>query len=268
MPGDDIVDFYQSRYDESARLTQTKNQIEFLRTADVLSRFLPADPARILDVGGGTGVYAEWLAQRGHHVTLIDPVERHIEAVPRLDPGAGSISAEIGDARSLDRPDDSVDATLMLGPLYHLPDRSDRVTAWAQARRVCRPGGVVVAAVISRFASFHDMLIRNRLTETGIIDIVAADLTSGQHRNPDRIDGLFTTAYFHHPDEVAGEAEAAGLTIEHIIGVEGMAGFADDLHHQLDDDDVRQFVLGVLRDLEEDKSIIGVSNHILAVARA
>ncbi|MCP3977266.1 MAG: hypothetical protein GY720_22485, partial [bacterium] len=48
----------------------------------------------------------------------------------------------------------------------------------------------------------------------------------------------------------------------------GMAGFAEDLHDQLDDDDVRQFVLGVLRDLEEDKSIIGVSNHILAVARA
>ncbi len=267
MAADDIVDFYQDRYDESSRLTATKNQIEFLRTVDVLSRFLPAEPVRVLDVGGGAGVYATWLAERGHDVTLVDPVQRHIDAASRLEPRAGSVSAKLGDARSLDEPDDSFDAVLMLGPLYHLPNRSDRVAAWADAKRVCRPGGAIVAAVISRFASFHDMLLRDKLTEPGIADIVAADLECGQHRNPDKLDGLFTTAYFHHPDEIASEAKSAGVKVDHVIGIEGLAGFANDLHTHLDDAEVRCLVLDFLRGLEEEPSIIGASNHILAIAR-
>lgn len=63
MDANDVVDFYQNRYDESGRLTKANNQIEFLRTTDVLSRCLPPGRLRVLDVGGGAGVYAEWLAE-------------------------------------------------------------------------------------------------------------------------------------------------------------------------------------------------------------
>lgn len=267
MTADDVTDFYQNRYDESERLTQAKNQIEFLRTVDVLKRFLPAAGQGVLDVGGGAGAYAEWLANRGAAVTLIDPVERHIEAAAAIKPRRGSIIAKLGDARSLGEPDDSVDAVLMLGPLYHLADRDDRVAAWAEAKRVCRPGGLILASVISRFASFHDMLMRNKLTDQGVLEIVSDDLATGQHRNPAKIEGLFTTAYFHHPAEIAGEALSAGLEVDHVIGVEGMAGFVHDIHERLADDAKREVVLNMLRRIEEDDSIIGVSNHILAIAR-
>lgn len=180
----------------------------------------------------------------------------------------GSLAAKLGDARALDEPDDSTDVVLLLGPLYHLPERADRVAVWAEAERVCSTGGLIVAAVISRFASLHDMLIRDKLSEPGIVDIVASDLRDGQHRNPDNVEGLFTTAYFHHPDEIAGEARDAGVVLDRIIGVEGMAGFADEFQGRLDDESTRQDLLDLLRGVEEDRSIIGLSNHILAIANA
>lgn len=264
MAANEIVDFYQTSYDESARLTKSKNEIEFLRTIDVLTRFLRAGTLRVLDIGGGAGVYAGWLAEQGHEVVLIDPVQRHVDAASHLE--SGSVSARLGDAQSIDEADNSFDAVLMLGPLYHLPERADRVEAWSEARRVCRDGGQIFAAVISRFASLHDMLIRNKLHQPGIAAIVAADLRNGQHRNPDKVEGLFTTAYFHHPDEIVSEAASAGVEVGHVIGIEGMAGYANGLHERLVDAEDRKVLLDLLRGIEQDRTIIGLSNHIMAIA--
>ena len=72
--------------------------------------------------------------------------------------------------------DASVDAVLLLGPLYHLTERADRVRALAEGRRVLRPGGVLAAAAISRYASAVDGLFRGHLREPGFEAIVERDL--------------------------------------------------------------------------------------------
>ena len=51
------------------------------------------------------------------------------------------VHAEVGDARDLNLPDSSVDAVVLLGPLYHLRERAHRVQALREASRVVRPGG-------------------------------------------------------------------------------------------------------------------------------
>ncbi|MEK8226827.1 hypothetical protein NKG05_13180 [Oerskovia sp. M15] len=59
----EILDFYTDRYREEGRLHRTANgRLELLRTRELLSRSLPSAPAWIVDVGGGTGVHARWLA--------------------------------------------------------------------------------------------------------------------------------------------------------------------------------------------------------------
>src|SRR3984885_7579659 len=133
---------------EHDRLTSGLS-LELLRTQVLLERFLPAPPARVLDVGGASGVYASWLSGRGYQVHLIDPVPLHREQA-RAD---GRCPAAPGDPRHLAEADSSYDAVLLLGPLYHLTERTDRVRALAEARRVTRPGGIVAAAVISRYVS-------------------------------------------------------------------------------------------------------------------
>ncbi|MPZ84088.1 MAG: methyltransferase domain-containing protein [Actinophytocola sp.] len=158
-------------YDRGGERTRLDGTLELLRTKVLLDRPLPAPPASVLDVGGAFGVYATWLAGRGHLVRLVDPVPLHVESSR-----ANGIDADRGDARELAEPDGSWDAVLLLGPLYHLLDRVDRVRALAEARRVVRPGGVVLAATISRWASMYEVLLNNMGEAPGFLDMMRTDL--------------------------------------------------------------------------------------------
>ena len=120
-----------------------------------------------------------------------------------------------------------------MGPLYHLTDRADRLLALREARRVVRPGGLIFAAAISRFASLFDGLVSGFLFEPQFRDIVVRDLAEGQHRNPTDRPDWFTTAYFHHPDELRQEAEDAGLQVVEVVGVEGLTKWLPQLRRAL-----------------------------------
>src|SRR6186713_2494164 len=126
--GDDIAAFYAQGL-ERDRLAAGQGALELARTRLVLERCLPAPPAVIADVGGGPGRYAIWLADRGYDVHLVDPIPLHIEQARTDAERAGVVlaSAAVGDARLLRLPDASVDAVLLFGPLYHLPERADRL---------------------------------------------------------------------------------------------------------------------------------------------
>lgn len=264
----EMLTHYQQEYAEADRLHDAAGPaLELLRTRDVITRYAPAPPARVLDIGGGPGVYSAWLAELGYQVRLLDPVPRHVEqARARAATGPG-FQADRGEAREVDEPDRSADLVLLLGPLYHLTSRPQRVAALAETRRVLRPGGVLIAAGISRFASLYDGLRRGWLDDLDFAAVVDQDLRDGQHRNPDRRPGWFTTAYFHHPDELAGEVAAAGLTLRSLIGVEGAAWLLPDLPHLLADPARRGRLLDLLRRTETEPSLLGVSGHLLAVAQ-
>ena len=70
---------YYSDYDEQARLSSNLGEIEFVRTQNIISRYLKSPPAKVLDVGGAAGRYSCWLAKEGYEVHLLDPVPKHIE---------------------------------------------------------------------------------------------------------------------------------------------------------------------------------------------
>ena len=160
---DEILSFYRQSQ-ESERLTvNVKGQIEFVRTQEIITRYLPAPPAVVLDVGGGSGPYACWLAQAGYEVHLVDPVDVHIEQAKETSnqqPEHPIASVSLGDARELRFLSMSADAVLLLGPLYHLTEKNDRLLALAEAYRVLRNGGVMIAAGISRFASMLDSFLK------------------------------------------------------------------------------------------------------------
>lgn len=259
VPLDPLIDAYYARGQEEQRL-ETVSQLEFVRTTELLGRFLPPVPGQIVDVGGGPGRHAQRLQTLGYKVVLIDPVELHVEQA--RDAG---LEAHRGDARQLPFGDRSADAVLMLGPLYHLQDRADRLKALSEARRVLRPNGVVVAAAISRFASTYDGLLRGFLTDPAFKHIVERDVVTGRHDNPSLRPGWFTTSYFHLPDELANEILAVGLTLDTMVAVEG-PGATIDADSWLVDHRRREILLEVIRRVESEPSILGASSHFLAVA--
>jgi ubiquinone/menaquinone biosynthesis C-methylase UbiE len=261
---------YYARGLERDRLASGLGALELARTQGLLARYLPPPPAAVADIGGGPGRYALWLAERGYRVHLVDPVPLHIEqarAAAAERPRVALASAELGDARALRFSDASVDAVLLLGPLYHLPERADRLRALGEARRVCRPGGVVIAAAISRYASMLDGLRGGYLEDPAFAAVAAGDLEDGRHRNPTGDPAYFTVAYFHRPQDLATECSAAGLTHEATLAVEGAGWLLPDLDARLADDRRRAVLLTALGRLETEPALLGVSAHLLAVSR-
>jgi SAM-dependent methyltransferase len=208
----EIDRFYSHVIDESVRLSMSADgRLELLRTQEILRRFLPAAPARVLDVGGGTGVHARWLVADGYHVDLIDPVVRHVEL-------AGTVcAASVGDARALKAADASYDVVQLLGPLYHLPDQTDRYQALREAHRVLRPGGLVAAAAINRYSSLFEHVALAHLHTERLQESISAILRTAVHDGS----GGFTLAYFHRAAELADEMRDAGFVDVSVIGIEG-----------------------------------------------
>jgi SAM-dependent methyltransferase len=237
-------------------------RLEFLRTWDLLGRLLPPAPARVLDVGGATGIYAGPLAAAGYSVHVVDPVPGHVSAAAAL-PG---VTAALGDARDLaETADESVDAVLLLGPLYHLPERADRISAWREAARVLRPDGVVVAATIGRYASAFDGFVKGFYRQDGYAALVDETLESGMHRPGPR--PWFTTAYFHRPAEAAGEAAEAGLAVERVVSIEGPLWTVGRLREVLDDAVETAHLLALLRRIEDDPALLAATSHLMTIAR-
>ncbi|MFF0269018.1 class I SAM-dependent methyltransferase [Kribbella sp. NPDC004536] len=250
--------FYRDRYAEDERLVvRGHGRLEFLRTQELLRRWLPPG-AVVLDVGGATGVHARWLAGDGHQVTLVDPVPEHVAAAAAV----GGFAAEVGDARALRQADASVDVTLLLGPLYHLVDPADRALALAEAVRVTRPGGVVVAAGISRYGGLLEAGSNGALTDDNV-HLFTEAFASGA------IDGSygFTVAYFHHADELAGELTTAGLQDVDVLGVEGPA--ANILQNAAPEniDNLLPSAVLFARLVESDPNLRAGSPHFLAYGR-
>ena len=171
-PLSEVVDYY-TRFAEESRLALGPSQLEFERSKELLGRFLRQPPARVVDVGGAAGAYGFWLASLGYEVHLVDATSRLVDEARRrnvLSPHPLA-SVSVGDARRLSIADESSDVVLLLGPLYHLPERPDRMAALHEARRVLRKNGVVFVAGISRYAATLDGLARNLALDPHIVNM-------------------------------------------------------------------------------------------------
>jgi ubiquinone/menaquinone biosynthesis C-methylase UbiE len=262
------IEAYYLEGEESSRLSNEWGELERVRTQAILTRHLPPAPAVILDVGGAAGAYAFPLAKQGYEVHLIDPVELHLQQARSYAAASGVEVASItpGDARHLDFPASSADAVLLLGPLYHLVERSDRVQALLEARRILRSRGVLFAASICRFASLIDGLSRGFFQDPEFRKIVQADLTSGRHHNPTNNPTYFTTAYFHRPEEFAAEVAEAGFVEAQTLAIEGPVWRTARFREVWSDAVERQKLLEFLALIEGEPSLQGASAHVMAVA--
>lgn len=263
----EIVRYYTEMWDEDARLRSGLNELEFVRTQEIIRRHLPEGTLRILDVGGGGGVHAEWLLADGHLVHLVDPVQRHVDDAQSRLGALAAFSGEIGDARSLPAENGLFDAVLLMGPLYHLQDRNDRDSAWREATRTVAPGGIVIGAAISRFTSLFAGLAERVIFDSEFRGIVAQDLATGLHDNVTRNNDYFTTAYFHRPEELKQEATAAGLRVLEVLGVEGLAALLPQLSDDWNDPERREIIVESARAIESEPSLLGLSPHLLLVAQ-
>jgi len=242
-----VADFYERLASEEDRLAASAlGQLEFARTKQLLLRQLPPAPARILDVGGGTGRYAAWLGDLGYEVHLVEPTPLHLaQARRRSARSAIPFRVSEGHAGELPEEDASQEVVLLFGPLYHLKDVADRLQAFSEARRVLVADGLLAAIAISRFAGLLDSL-RHEFVDTDFGEV----------------------GYFHDPPSIANEAERSGFDVLGIFGVEGPGSLVTDLNERWVDPAQRDAVIEAARLVEQEPSLLGASHHLLLFARS
>jgi SAM-dependent methyltransferase len=254
---------YYRQGKEHARLTGPKGALEAERTKEILQRRLPRAPAVIADIGGGPGHYAVWLAELGYRVRHRDLMDLHVDQLRAH--GDPAIETAVGDARDLDLPDASVDAVLLLGPLYHLPDHEDRLTALRQSRRIVRAGGPVFAAAISRWAPRLDGVVQERLYEDNPDFLSLLPEVERTGALPPVVPDGFV-GYTHRPADLAAEVSAAGLRLDDLVGVEGLPLAAADMRTRVGDPDAWAVLLDAARAVERIPELLGLSPHLIATA--
>ena len=254
---------------ERDRLLKGTSNLEFERTKRILSRYLPSRPATILDVGGGPGRYSFWLSEMGHSLHLVDILPLHISQAREFQRKSRNrlASINLGDARRLDFDAGTADIVLLFGPLYHLVRRNERLKALAEARRVLKPGGLLFAAAISRFTSALDGSLRGFIRDPEFMKIIQRDLRNGQHRNSSNKPEYFTTSFFHHPNELEAEMKQARFRSVKVYGVTGFAWLLPRFEQIWRDPTLKMRLMDILDRTELEPSMLGISDHLLAVGK-
>lgn len=259
---------------EKGRLHTDLGLIEFERTKEILCELLPPPPAVIYDIGGGYGEYSYFLSSLGYDVYLYDLSERNIEMSYELgkEQNLTLKCAAVADARSIDRPDASADAILLFGPLYHIVDYDERILCLKECRRLLKPNGLLFTAAITRYATTLWAITtydRNELLdETAFCDMIRHEIKTGNHiKNPNSRYSGIGRSYFHLPDELKDEIEASGFKNTDIRGVIGPCWLIPNIDEVWHDESKRESIMRIVRLLEKEKSIMGLSTHLLSISR-
>jgi len=264
-------------YDQNAQYEWDRLQrhrTEFAVTLRAFEDYLPTPPAKIADIGGGPGRYSIALAQRGHQVTLFDLSQGCLEFARQK---AKEISVELsgyvhGNATNLKNlGDESFDAVLLMGPLYHLPTEKERRKALQETIRVLKRHGIIFATFITRYAPVR-WVAKNEPASHDYVELAKQILSTGVQR-PSRIQYgtraehfRRTSAYFAEPAEIKPLMESEGFRTLDVIACEGVISMIEEKVNELADEAFEVWVDLNYR-LGRNPSLHGGAEHLLYVGR-
>ena len=265
---------------EKNRLRTGVGRIEFERTKELLRAYLPEPPAVIYDVGGGYGEYAWWLTSLGYEVHLFDLSETNIRMSRELAeeyPGLQLKAAEVRDARSVPRKDGSADAVLLMGPLYSITEHEERILTLEECGRLLKGNGLLFAAALTPYSVLlHCISVyraegrgkRTALDNPEVMEMIERELKDGCHLNPERsvYNGL-GNSHFHTAKALRQELAEGGFEDAMVHGVMGGAWLTPDLEERWKDEKSREILMRTVRMLDGHEEVVGLSGHLLAVAR-
>jgi 2-polyprenyl-3-methyl-5-hydroxy-6-metoxy-1,4-benzoquinol methylase len=264
---DKEIDEFYSGTSENDRLKYGLGPLEFERNKDLIQRFLPKKSGTIIDVGGGPGIYSEWLAKLGYDVHLVDPVQKHIlQAEKRASKPKSQFKCYLGEAGNLDFEDNFADLIICHGPLYHLQNKEDRIKTLLEAKRVLKPSGILLGFAINYTASTIVGLLQGAVHNPDIFAMCVEEITTGNHHAPESMPGILPKAFYHKPQELLEEVAECGLKPLEIFAVEGIIWLEKNYFESMGNPQKKANLFNLLKLTETDRNLLSFSPHMMIAA--
>lgn len=258
------IEVFYNNASEETRLDKGMGIFEFERIKSLIEKYIPSSHSIIIDVGGGTGKYSEWLAEKGHQVHLIEPVPKHIKlAQNRANKLKNKFSVQLGESRKLDFKNNFADLIILHGPLYHLQKKEDRDLTICEAKRVLNNNGIILAFAINYTASTLVGLLNGLIHKNSFFEMCREELTSGIHNPPDDFPWLLAEAYYHKPEQLKEEFINQELTHINTYAVEGMAWLDKEYFANMMNDKKKKTLLELIKITENDSYLLPFSPHMM-----
>ena len=240
-------------FNEEARLNHSKAaRVEFLTTVHYIEKYLKSD-SKILDIGAGAGEYSLYFSRKGFCVDAVELADANIKAFrSKLTPND---KINLIQANALDLSmykDDSFDIVLLFGPLYHLHNENDRQKCIAEAKRVCKPDGMIFFAFISNdFVILTEFNYDSRYFLNGDYDKQTFRLTD------------FPFVFFA-VDRCRKMLKDGGINIIKEVASDGASELLSEKINAMDEESYNQYLRYHLYICEKPE-FLGMSNHLLFI---
>ena len=262
------IEVFYNKASEETRLDKGMGIFEFERIKTLIEKYIPSSSSKIMDIGGGTGKYSEWLAKKGHQVHLIEPVSKHIRiAQTRSNKLKNKFSVHLGESRKLEFPNNYADLIILHGPLYHLQTKEDRDLTISEAKRVLKNDGIILGFAINYTASTLVGLLNGLIHKKTFFAMCKEELTTGIHNQPDDFPWLLAEAYYHKPEQLKNEFINQELIYLNTYAVEGIAWLDKDYFSNMMNESKRSTLNELIKITENDNSLLSFSPHMMIAVK-
>lgn len=251
------IEKHYNKHPEDLRLQRRHGIVEFETTMHHIQRLLPSG-MHLLDIGAGTGRYTSALMKKGYKMKAVELVRRNIEVFLKREPTADVIQ---GDARNMPFiPSSSSDATLLLGPLYHLIGEEEKLKALNEAKRVTKPGGLIFVAYLMNEYS----ILSYCFDEDRISDLMSRGVVDSEFHIQAHQDELYD---YVRMEDINRLNEKAGLERVTIFSPDGTSDYMRTRLNKMSDETFALFI-EYQKTISERSDLIGAGSHVVDVVRS
>ncbi len=252
---------YYNKFNEEKRLDSRHGQVEFITSMKYIHKYINSEISKsdfkILDIGAGTGRYSVALANEGYDVTAVELVKYNLGILKKKN---SSVKAMQGNALNLKKlPDDTFDMTLLFGPMYHLFGSEDKEKALSEAKRLTKPGGIILVAYCMNEYS----VLTYAFKERHILECIAQNRFTADYHTISTKENLYD---YVRLEDINALNEACKLKRLQIISPDGPANYIRPFLNQLNEDEFQHFIEYHLATCER-QDLIGAGAHTLDILK-
>ena len=256
------LELYYNKFNEEKRLNSRHGQVEFITSMKYIHKYLEQmevgkakSEIKILDVGAGTGRYSVPLSEEGYDVTAVELVKHNLS---RLKQKGSSVKAYQGNAMKLKRfEDNTFDAVLVFGPMYHLHEKEEKLKALSEAKRVVKKGGIIfVAYIMNEFS-----VITYAFKEKHIKEGIEKGMLDETYHCTRAANDLYSMVRTEDIEELNREA---GLVRVQVVAADGAANYIRPFLNAVDEEEFRYFIDYHLATCER-ADLLGASGHLVDI---